>query len=1153
MLHMIEKNVVRIRTLEGMGTGLIYPCYKDGRHGYIIFTNRHVLIEVEEETPIEEQVELKIYDDFGKEIKKEQMKNWDHYFEPKIPSGADDIAAIYLELEEDVVFHVETAVELQELENRKTIYMEGYPGVMSNDDINQRIQLEGISKTIFPGNNEIGVYQITDDYHWYNNYNDHKILKGISGSPVYYEKQGKKYLLGINQSVSNIENGENPFKLVYYIKWMCILEYLRDRDCIIFHRTSESEFEIHWVKDKKDFVGNEIKLMLIGGSGAGKSSFIKELVYHQNKIKSVGDGQTTRSDVCYSFTRVNQKPTATVDFMSRDEFRKRMYEKIGTYPIRLTIAQTLHINKNVVEDEKTFLFQLHNIYEILSEQEKMDLSIEQKQSGISHENENEMKTESIKKQGKFSSVLEQIDRLLFHTESEKDPIMVYEKILDHILDWVPYYFFPCILDKDWGKQHKIKEKMENDEIMELFSISDLSYGQDIRNIWKEISNEVYLILRKYVKNKFETLQKQLVLYFYKLYLNRSFTRRSYEKNSFLNEYQIKTNSNWIKIHGLSHVEFKKNLSIPIFENQLFESITKIEGFFELQEFDFLLGHHWEQELKEKIEIVRYRVRMVEDEEQEERRNRTYDVDISVGIKELYGTMYQKIIDAMKEKQKERIQKEETELKILFELQNMDEAEILLLQKCLKVTREGSLAGIVKNVTIEDKISNTYALILDKLKIHKLTIIDTCGLDHVTVWDEKKMEKQVERLYSEYVKKWKSGVVGENIMQETGILYIKKLDSGRPDELRSVLPMVRKIMPATPIYCVFSGIDIFYRTEQEVEHINWSCSVQDVPKAVGYIMENDMGMTEETDANIYQVMKNNIIPFCGNEKILNAKFAYEKNNYEGVRRLLTSIAMKEASSLELIEQDFINEVQQGVKDNAIEDLLRIIFEKSSLHSSAVWYNTKKADIRSFFRNKKMGYNNTHNHFVSFLFHMGYAAAIRERGDVFFEAHDDVKYAAAVKSCLYNMENAFLGINDNLIDTELDSNEKNEFRKQLEEMYKKIEYNPFDGSFEQKVVENLETNRDEIFDQIFDFSKLLEGESLEKLREFFKNQFILQMNVDNARKVSYLVRTNEDLMKALDKVKHEFMRKYGEQNKVGEEMFNMFMMYYFASGKGNSPQK
>ena len=66
--HMIERNIVRIETLDGMGTGLIYPCCHGNRKGYIIFTNEHVLESVSELENIQEQIQIVIYDDFGKEI-----------------------------------------------------------------------------------------------------------------------------------------------------------------------------------------------------------------------------------------------------------------------------------------------------------------------------------------------------------------------------------------------------------------------------------------------------------------------------------------------------------------------------------------------------------------------------------------------------------------------------------------------------------------------------------------------------------------------------------------------------------------------------------------------------------------------------------------------------------------------------------------------------------------------------------------------------------------------------------------------------------------------------------------------------------------------------------------------------------------------------
>lgn len=416
--QMIERNVVRVETLDGMGTGLIYPCCNENRKGYIIFTNRHVLEGISDTANIQENIQIVMYDDFGKEISNTKMKNWECYWNKSSFKYQDDIAAIYLELDDDVVIHLETAVEMDELDNRTMLYMEGYPGVMSNDDMNRRIQLEGISKSLFPSNKEMGVYQITDDYHWYDNYSDYKVLAGISGSPVYYKKQGRDYILGINQSVSNIDQGENPFKLVYYIKFKYILDYLRQEDCIIFSMISKCEFQIFWVKGKTQDKLNEIKLLLIGGSGSGKSSFVKSFAYHQSKIKGVGDGQTTRSDVSYSFSRVNKNPNAKVLFMSKNEFAESMIEHIGTKPIRLTFAQALGISPKVVEDEEEFLILLHGLYEQFAQ-------LEQERNAEIQDDQNEIK--------ECKKILGYVKELLFRDETVRKKQYIMK------ISWIIYW------------------------------------------------------------------------------------------------------------------------------------------------------------------------------------------------------------------------------------------------------------------------------------------------------------------------------------------------------------------------------------------------------------------------------------------------------------------------------------------------------------------------------------------------------------------------------------------------------------------------------------------------------------------------------------------------------------------------------------------
>lgn len=1169
--YMIERNIVRVESLDGMGTGLIYPCCHENRKGYIIFTNRHVLEGVSDMENIQEHIQIVIYDDFGKEISDTKMKNWDCYWNKSSLEYQDDIAAIYLELEDDVVFHLETVVELNELDNRTSVFMEGYPGVMSNDDINRRIQLEGLSKSLFPSNKEIGVYQITDDYHWYNNYSDYKVLAGISGSPVYYKSQGKNYILGINQSVSNIDQGENPFKLVYYIKFKHILDYLRQEDCIIFSMISKHEFQILWIKEKKQVTSNEIKLLLIGGSGSGKSSFVRSFSYHQSKIRGVGDGQTTRSDVSYSFSRIMKNPNAKVFFLSKNEFVNKMNAHIGTKPIRLTFVQALGISVKVVEDEEKFLILLHGIYEQFVRLE------EKKNAEIGNDG---------KKRDDCKKVFRYIRKLLFHGETVRNKTVMYENILDHLLELIPYYFMPCILDESWRYEHAVVTGLPDEKVLEFFGIFKTQNSENAK-VWTILAQKVYDILGKNEKKHFDTLQKDLVPLFYAFYQFRDVNERYLEKKtkdlySKLNELKVKEIRQ--RIHADSHKEFQERLKESEFEKKLFDSLVCVKGFFEAKEFEFLMEKDWINEVQTECSLVEFGKSNdegddEEDETLEQEGDKEYikkrkdgkkkDIVISIGISAILGRIYQTIMDAIKEKYsnyynsaelKETKENKTYKDELSFELDNMNETDILTLQKCLKVTKEGSFTGIIQSVTIQDKISDLYAVILEKLEVDTLTIVDTCGLDHVTIWNEKDLKKQVERLYTDYVKKWEtSKEKQQNRMMETGILYIKKLDSGKPDELNTILPIVREIIPSTPMYCMFSGIDIFYRTEQEIDNIFWRKNSTNCPKAVRYLLEHDMGMQDIVDVNAYKVLKNNLIPFCGDEKLVYTKFAYYRNNVGAVRKLLTSIAMKESSSLEIIDQSFVEEIADRKYDEKIGEILDTMFASASLHSRYVWWNTQKADIKSFFKDGVMGFRYTYNHMLYYLFHTGYVAAIREKGNILLEKTNErvkeVKYKAAVIASLYNMENLFLGINDNLIETELDDNEKNEFRRIIEEMYNKSQYNPFSKEYRERLTdEYIKKHRNEIFDEVFNFTKHINaGENgitiRQKLVDFFRKQFLKQIEIDNNRKATYLVKMNEAFVEELDNVKKEFCEKYGDKDYEGEKMFETFMKYYFSSSNNN----
>lgn len=234
----MRKNVVLIETIDSMGTGIMYPCKiaedmrRKNAQYFIIFTNAHVLQDIgnaKKEENAKNQIQLQFFDDLGERVREEAIEEIRVFHPGWSLEKEDDIAALLVAVSNVVTITLETAIYGKALDNRETLYMEGYLGIMSEDEVSQKIQLQGMEKSIFPENKKLGVYQITDDYHWYNDFHDRQLLSGLSGSPVYIEKNGQTMLVGINQSVSDIRHGENPFKLVYYIKMESVLTDHKNR------------------------------------------------------------------------------------------------------------------------------------------------------------------------------------------------------------------------------------------------------------------------------------------------------------------------------------------------------------------------------------------------------------------------------------------------------------------------------------------------------------------------------------------------------------------------------------------------------------------------------------------------------------------------------------------------------------------------------------------------------------------------------------------------------------------------------------------------------------------------------------------------------------------------------------------------------------
>ncbi len=324
------KNLVYIQTFNRFGSGILFPCkYKD-RNTCVILTNYHVIRDLKSDGRNKKEfINLEFYDMFGNEVKKEFIKAvYVEYGE--VCDNESDLALLLVELDKMVCISFDFEEEiLWEKPASKSICSVGYPNILQDDDVNRRLIIEGKVEDTFPQMKKLGIYKITDSYHWYKHMSDRDLFEGFSGGPVYLYSEQKKYLIGINQSLCNVGDGDNPFKLVYFIRIRQAFEFLRENGIILFEY-NDGKIEIEWTGKglSHDINENEreISVLLLGGSGSGKSSFINELMLHGDAVNASGDGQTTRMDIDYSLNVWHKKTELELRFYNKEEFAVHMEE-----------------------------------------------------------------------------------------------------------------------------------------------------------------------------------------------------------------------------------------------------------------------------------------------------------------------------------------------------------------------------------------------------------------------------------------------------------------------------------------------------------------------------------------------------------------------------------------------------------------------------------------------------------------------------------------------------------------------------------------------------------------------------------------------------------------------------------------------------------
>ena len=1072
----LKNNIVKIRTYKSNGTGILYPCkyaeIEKGYSAYVVFTCAHMLEEELDSLPndgedIKKWVDLRIYDDLGNEVERADIKEIRYHIPQNPVDRMCDIAVFLVQIKNNIRITLEKKIYQEELKNREPLYVEGFPRVMMSDEINQKIQLEGMYKELFLKNSVVGMYQIKDEYHWYNDYHDLKLMEGFSGSPVYIEKNNEIYLLGMNQSVANIDKGENPFKIVYYLKMQYILDCLRQSNCIIFRNNRDGSMDLEWVLNQSQ-EGKEINILMLGGSGAGKSTFTKTFAYHSDRLKTTGDGQTTRSNIFYKFSLFPEKSGIQVNFFSKKEYVENMLNQLMIRKWLCFLEDIVGING--IKMDNTGCIFLKNIYPFFRCLKKMSIKTKEQKN---NELFNKIKKDARNIEKKVSEVLIESSEMIQENFGE------YMLELDKCYDLIIHFLWRYIPIQQWK---------------EYFDIS--SYKSRLKQGDENVDWRTYL----------ENLCEKIF------------------------------NKEYIKCNNSNDIFFSDGFE------KLSSSLLHIEGFFDKREVSFLEFEQTEEwkslmgaSSEERKKLI-YTIKNENEEEKEKDKEK-----ISVINRNLIKTckyIYENIYNCFKN----YLKKDQIELD-LTEIRNT-ELEFLI-EKCFQATEKGSLTSFVKNIIVEDKISDNYAWIIRRLNVKRVNILDSCGLDHV----KNNMDDaiKIKNIIFEYRKTTKSNEKGEQF----AVLYIKKLDAGKPDELRNILPTVVRAIPKAPIYCVFTGIDFLYEQRNfTLQDLNWSESnLNKIPKAVKYLLldaeqyekkerQNQImnkakslfagtNISDTRKRNLYLVLKNNLIPFCGNDELLVKNYDIYESNQKSVEKLLTSILIDEVGSMEIVSMD---ENELNGKDEYISKIVRLIFEKATI--------TKWKKIHHMIR--RADYNRLCNPNEPEYGYYSYIANVRLQWyQLFLDAYDDVistepvvqefinsfpeKEKAAIEGALLQMGEHYIFGDPHIFNKKETTEEQTEFRKLLATLYDQNELLDLSVGGGKKKIEAVDKylNRTTNFIERYDKSQ-----KSSQFVKIFKESFMKQISDSNSLKAEGLIRINEEFEEALHNLEIIFETKYDD---------------------------
>lgn len=1054
------KNLVFIETHNRHGSGIIFPCKSEEKNSYIVITNYHVVRDLKETSlDIKDYVNLEFYDNQGRSIEKEYIKHIEIAY-GEVFDNENDIAALLVVLDEAISIEFEEYISFEDVEDMQ-VFTEGYPEILNDSDINRRLRLEGKRESTFPAMDKLGIYKLTDSIHWYKEFSDKDLLDGLSGGPVYIQRQDITYLIGINQSLCNVGDGSNPFKIVYFIQIRQVFEWLRNQGILLFEY-NRGKIQIEWIYQReKAKEAQDINILLLGGSGAGKSSFINEFLLHGEEVNASGDGQTTRMDIHYQLMDYCEKPMVDVKILAKEKFAKKMEEQIHLNVIEYLFTDLfdlpyIDLTMNMLGYAKMLLPQLEGLVEVLRKRgdsltgiEKMDQVLTDIKDIICKDDEADQKEIEILYDDMLKA-LATISREKQITEQQLSAILCTEDFLQY-------------------RGEQVKEE-------------------------KESGSQV--LLQKYISKVLEG-----------------------EIKSGAGESPNKTDT--------------------------FDVINVCKGYFDVREF-YYLKDTFEADIEPIFNNVSdsiknnyyfYKKRLDNDETE----NQNDDKIENTALKKYYEKLYEKIISAIAEYHGVSFGSQRN---WKINLEDMGKKEKSFLELCLKVVKGKSLSGIVEEIKIEDSISNNYAYMLKQKGLRKICFIDTCGLDHI----ERGLgiKKHINQMFTEY---------NDNKVVFDAIFYIKKLDAGRPTELQRILPLLYNACPGKPLFCIFTGADIFYKGREDIlierewnRHNYELCKKLDeniIPKSVAYFYENSnvvaqMPCSEEWKERIYHVIIENLIPFVADTRIRN-KPEYIISNRRYLKKLFETILLDEwnvgyidISQIDklVMEEDFLRALKEDISEMFYKASL---FDWNRKHHMTVNANiTRLLGINS---ENSMGYNGVSEDRWDCLLKVGYQEAFLKGNS------ETIKWLNEHQQGNSKWESMFAKLKNEIIAVDMryrsvnEQDEKTEFRKSFEKMYDNgfgHEYNPFSNTGTN--LKNQAEKRAYLAD-VCDFTRAIQWDELmNPFVEIFKEAITDYIKKQNKKRMELLLQYRSDFKEKIYGVIDEIEDVVGK----GEDSWILEMM-------------